>query len=68
MLASLQQIVRRLFRRAAPAPVYDWTWVNETGPGDYPFTTVGCIRHKPDLSDLDEPYLSMVTRAQAARR
>lgn len=47
-----------------------WTYVQITettglGSPDFPFTTSGYVMHKPDLSDLDEPYLSAVKRARA---
>jgi hypothetical protein len=33
-------------------------WI--TGPGEWPFTEISTVWHRPDLSDLGEPYLSAV--------
>lgn len=46
-----------------------WTYITYTEPnGEYSsWTMAGFISHRPDLSDLSEPYLSAVKRALAAR-
>ncbi len=45
-----------------------WTYVHYTEPGkEWPFTTIGYVFHRPDLSDLGEPYLSAVKEALASR-
>ena len=43
-----------------------WTYVEIRGGGEWPWTLAEYVRHKLDLSDLGEPYLSAVKRARAA--
>ena len=46
---------------------YRFTYVEHVGEGIFPFRTTGFIYHRKDLSDLGEPYLTMVKEALASR-
>lgn len=56
-----------LVDRALPADE-QWTFVRIVDKGTFPFTMSGFVKHKRDLSDLAEPYLSAVKEVRAHDR
>lgn len=55
----------RQFVQPDPSTGYRFTSYRLEGEGEWPFTEVGYIYHKIDLSDLEEPYLSAVKKSLA---
>lgn len=49
-----------------PTTGYRFTHYRIEGTGAWPFTEIGSVYHRIDLSDLAEPYLSAVRATLAA--